>query len=195
LSRSFQVISGEAKGRRLRGPQGTQARPATGLIRGAIFSMLEALGADLSRVLDLYAGTGSLGIEALSRGAQKVLFVEQSARGCLVIQENLERTGFKGRGQVRQMSVRHALRALLREANSEGPYSLVLMDPPFADPDVPRVLNDLAALPLVGPDSTIVVRHFRRLALENDVGRFTRVRERRHGDSVIAIYRWRGAEA
>ncbi|MBI3952961.1 MAG: 16S rRNA (guanine(966)-N(2))-methyltransferase RsmD [Chloroflexi bacterium] len=188
MSRPFHIIAGEAKGRRLRGPQGTLARPATGLVRGAIFSMLEALGAELSSVLDLYAGTGSLGIEALSRGAQRVLFVEQSARSCAVIRENLERTGYAAQGQVRQVPVRRALKTL-----KEGPFSLVFMDPPFAASEAPEALRELAVSPLVGPASTIMVRHFRRLALEERVGPFTRVRQRRHGDSVIAIYRWPGA--
>ncbi len=185
----MQVIAGEAKGRRLRGPKGTLARPATGLVRGAIFSMLEALGADFTRVLDLYAGVGSLGIEALSRGAKEVLFVEQTARGCAAIRENLERTGYGERGRVWRMPVRRALGNL-----TEGPFSLVFVDPPFAASDLPEVLQRLTASSLVGAGSTIVVRHFRRTSLLEQQGFFGRVRERRHGDSVIAIYRWQGAE-
>lgn len=89
----MRVIGGSAKGRPLKAPRGPGTRPTSDLVRGAIFDMLRSMGADLSRVLDLYAGTGALGIEALSRGAEWCDFVERGQRSCQVIRENLAHTG------------------------------------------------------------------------------------------------------
>src|SRR6266571_286389 len=125
----MRVISGSARGRRLKGPRGRGAitRPSSGLVRGAIFSALASLGADLSRTLDLYAGSGALGIEALSRGAETCDFVDRDPAACAVIRENLRITGFHGRARVHCLSAVTALQRL------PGPYTLVLADPPYND--------------------------------------------------------------
>ncbi len=88
----MRVIAGRAKGHQLKVPKGTGTRPATDLVRGAIFSILETTTSNWSRVLDLFAGSGALGIEALSRGAGWVDFVEREPRCCSIIRENLEKT-------------------------------------------------------------------------------------------------------
>src|SRR3989304_52314 len=94
----MRVVAGRAKGPRLAGPPSRATRPTSDLVRGAIFSALDSLGADLSRTLDLYAGSGALGVEALSRGAQRCDFVERDARACASIRPNLSRTGPARRG-------------------------------------------------------------------------------------------------
>src|SRR3990172_6608743 len=101
----MRVIAGRAKGHRLAGPPSRATRPTSDLVRGAIFSALGSLGADLSRVLDLYAGSGALGIEALSRGAGWCDFVERDPAACAVIRENLRATGFDGQARVYCLSV------------------------------------------------------------------------------------------
>jgi 16S rRNA (guanine(966)-N(2))-methyltransferase RsmD len=90
----MRVIAGKAKGHQLRFPRGTTTRPATDLVKGAIFSILDNLADDWSQVLDLFSGSGQLGIEALSRGAGWVDFVEREPRCCAIIKQNLEKTGF-----------------------------------------------------------------------------------------------------
>src|SRR3972149_4981592 len=122
----MRVIAGEARGKPLKAPKAI--RPTTDLVKGAIFSMLEALGGEWERVLDLYSGSGALGIEALSRGAEWADFVEREPRSCSVIKDNLEKTGFKEYSHVYRSSVKRALEFL------EGNYSLVLMDPPYNMP-------------------------------------------------------------
>src|SRR3990172_13344307 len=100
----MRVIAGSAKGRRLKSPRRPGVRPTSDLVRGAIFDMLDAMGASYDRVLDLYAGTGALGIEALSRGEGTADFVESDRAAAAVIDENLSRTGFAERGRVHPLT-------------------------------------------------------------------------------------------
>ncbi|MFQ5826202.1 MAG: 16S rRNA (guanine(966)-N(2))-methyltransferase RsmD [Dehalococcoidia bacterium] len=182
----MRVIAGEAKGHRLLTPKGHDTRPTTDRVRGAIFSMLEAITSDWLRVLDLFAGTGALGIEALSRGAGWVDFVEQEPRSCSIIQQNLERTGLKDRGHVYCTSVRRAL-SFLGER-----YSILFMDPPYSHRGIGPLLDQVVASPAVGVGSTLVVPHSSRLVLSPSYGGFHLVRERRHGDTCVSIYREEG---
>ena len=126
----MRVIAGQAKGRQLKGPPSKRRaahadgiRPSSDLVRGALFSALDAAGADYTRVLDLYAGTGALGIEALSRGAGSCDFVEKDRQMADVIRENLRLTGFDGQAKVYPIAVERAIEGL------EGAYTLVLADP------------------------------------------------------------------
>src|SRR5688572_24535053 len=131
----MRVIAGSARGRTLKGPPARRrgdrsggARPSSDMVRGAVFSALEAMGADYTRVLDLYAGTGALGIEALSRGADWCDFVERDRVMAEVIRENLRLTGFDDRAKVYPVAA-----GRVQEGLVEGPYTLVLADPPYAD--------------------------------------------------------------
>jgi len=179
------VIAGKAKGRRLKGPAADRSiRPTSDLVRGAIFSALASLGADLSRVLDLYAGSGALGIEALSRGAGTCEFVEQDRAACAIIRQNLEVTGFQGQGQVHCTSVERALAYL------EGKYTLVLADPPYADPEALAILEKLAASELVSEGQTVLtLEHSSRQQPPERIGWWLLVNSRRHGDSAVSLYR------
>src|SRR3990172_1642047 len=152
----MRVIGGSARGRHLKGPRGPGTRPSSDLIRGAIFDILRSVGADLSRVLDLYAGTGALGIEALSRGAGWCDFVERGRRSCETIRENLAQTGLAERAAVHAISARHAPERL------SGPYTLVLADPPYGDERALEDLERMAASPLVAPGAVLVLEHSRR---------------------------------
>src|SRR4030043_1701035 len=105
----MRVIAGRAKGHRLAGPPSRATRPTSDLVRGAIFSALASLGADLSRVLDLYAGSGALGIEALSRGASWCDFVDRDRAACATIRQNLTLAGFQERARVLCLPVERAL--------------------------------------------------------------------------------------
>jgi len=178
----MRVIAGTAKGYRLKVPQESTVRPATDLVRGAIFSMLAVLTDDWSRVLDLFSGSGSLGIEALSRGADWVDFVDRNPRCCAIIKQNLERTKLKAQAHVYCYSVAKALSLLDKE------FSIILIDPPYSDPSIGNFLTQLAASNLVGENTTVVVTHSSRLPLSSDYATMSLVKERRHGDSSIAIY-------
>jgi 16S rRNA (guanine966-N2)-methyltransferase len=148
-----------------------------------MFSALEAMGADLTRVLDLYAGSGALGIEALSRGAEWCDFVEKDARACDSIRENLAKTGFDEQAKVH---CAHVEKAPLR---LEGLYTLVLADPPYALGAVAS-LERLVASGLVEPGrAVLVLEHSSRDQNPEWLGGLSQVKTLRHGDSAVSIYR------
>jgi 16S rRNA (guanine966-N2)-methyltransferase len=182
----MRVIAGTAGGRRLQGPRGRSSttRPTSDLVKGAIFDVLAAMDADLERVLDLYAGSGGLGIEALSRGAGHCDFVERDAAACSVIRANLAATGFEGSGRVVHSPVEKALDRL------EGPYTLVLADPPYEDAGAMRAIEAIAESSVVNAGATIlVVEHSSRDEPAGVLGPFSLMRSRRHGDTAVSIYR------
>ncbi|MCH7835783.1 MAG: 16S rRNA (guanine(966)-N(2))-methyltransferase RsmD [Chloroflexi bacterium] len=179
----MRVIAGRAKGRRLAGPPSRATRPTSDLVRGAIFSALEAMGAELTRVLDLYAGSGALGIEALSRGARWCDFVEKNGRACASIRENLAKTGFDEQARVHCAPVERAASRL------EGPYTLVLSDPPYAQAAT-EALERLAETGLVEAGTTVLVlEHSSREDAPEGLGGLSQVKTLKHGDSAVSIYR------
>jgi 16S rRNA (guanine(966)-N(2))-methyltransferase RsmD len=178
----MRVIAGKAKGHRLKFPKGTTTRPATDLVRGAIFSMLENMANNWTNVLDLYSGSGAMGIEALSRGAGWVDFVDNEPRCCGIIKENLEKTRLAGNSRVHCRSVEKTIPSLNKE------YDIVLMDPPYSNSSIGKVIHQLTESPLVTKDTTLVVTHSPRLPLASEYGEFKSVKEQRHGDSCISIY-------
>jgi 16S rRNA (guanine(966)-N(2))-methyltransferase RsmD len=179
----MRIIAGKAKGQHIKSPRGVSLRPASDLIRGAIFSILESIDADWFSVLDLYAGTGSLGIEALSRGAGWADFVEHNPKCCAIIKENLERSGLAAQAHVYCSSVTKALSFL------KGTYGIILMGPPYQDLSITETLQQLADSCLVGAGSTVVVQHSHRLLLGSAYGNSLLIKERRHGDTCISVYR------
>ena len=142
----------------------------------------------MSHVLDLYAGSGALGIEALSRGSERCDFVERSSSGATVIRENLSLTGLRERGGVYRIAVARARQRLV------GPYSLVLADPPYDDETAPEILAQIADSALVAEDGTLVWEHSSRRTPVECLGPLRLAWSRRHGDTEISMYR-RSAEA
>jgi 16S rRNA (guanine966-N2)-methyltransferase len=177
----LRVITGTAKGTHLKVPD-TGLRPCTDLVRGAIFSMLENLPADWSLVLDVFSGSGALGIEALSRGAGWVDFIDRERRCCDIIRINLEKTKFVAQAHVYCMAAAKALSVLDRE------YGIVLMDPPYADTSIGDLVEQLANSKLINQDSIVVVTHSSRFPLKLNYGKLIQFKEHRHGDSTISIY-------
>jgi 16S rRNA (guanine966-N2)-methyltransferase len=171
----MRIVAGEFKGRRLRMPRGAPTRPTADRVREALFSMLgDVTGA---RVLDLYAGSGALGIEALSRGAESAVFVDRDARAAAAIQANLDAIGAEG-----EVSRQDALAFVRRDGRS---YDLVFCDPPYDSG--PRIAGQLAErLPaLLSTDARIVTESDKRNPLELP---FPLLRERIYGDTRIAIH-------
>jgi len=179
----MRVIAGEVRGFQLKGPPSRLTRPMTDKVKEALFGTLNALGVAPECVLDLYAGTGGLGIEALSRGASWVDFVERQAAAAATIRENLTRTRYQETAAVHQMAVQ----TFLIQAR-HGQYDLVLMDPPYADPAIEATLDRVGGGALVQSGSIVAVGHWPRLNLPERLGRLARLRQRCHGDSCFAIY-------
>lgn len=171
----MRIVAGEFKGRRLAAPRGTGTRPTADRVREALFSMLGDVGG--ARVLDLYAGSGALGIEALSRGAASAVFVERDPQAVAAIERNLAPLDVEA--AVRRADVVRWL------ARAEGPFDLVFCDPPY---DVAsRLAGPLAErLPgLTADDARIVTESNKRNPLELP---FPLIVERSYGDTRIAIH-------
>jgi 16S rRNA (guanine966-N2)-methyltransferase len=147
-----------------------------------IFDMLDALGADYDRVLDLYAGTGALGIEALSRGEGTADFVDNDPTAAGVISENLRATALAPRAKLHRFDARQVVSRL------HGPYTLVLSDPPYYDEDAFAAARSVAESPLAQDDTVVVVEHHRRAQPPASLGRLPLYRSRRHGDTVVSMY-------
>ncbi len=178
----MRVIAGKAKGCRLKVPKGTTVRPATDLVRGAIFSILETSTSEWWRVLDLFAGSGALGIEALSRNAGWVDFVEREPRCCDIIKQNLEKTKLASQAHIYCCSVEKAISFLNKE------YSFIIMDPPYSNLSIGRLVAQLATSELLGTNSLVVVTYSYHHPLDSTYAPLYRIKERRHGDSCIAVY-------
>ena len=171
----MRVVAGEFKGRRLHAPRGAHTRPTADRVREALFSMLGDVSG--ARVLDLYAGSGALGIEALSRGAESALFVERDRQALAALRRNLDAVGAEA--GVRQQDVGRFL------AGFEGKFDLVLCDPPYDD--APRAAAQLSEeLPaLLAEDARIVTESDKHNPL---VLALPLLVERNYGDTRIAIH-------
>lgn len=183
----MRVIAGDRRGFQLKGPAGRFTRPMADKIKGAVFSMLASLGVEPERVLDLYAGTGGIGIEALSRGAESADFVEQNAAAAAVVRANIAHTRYGDVSRVHQESVTTFIARAERDPSTK-PYDLIIMDPPYADPDLAPILVRVGASPLVESETVLVIGHSPRVTLPEHAGKMTRLRERCHGDSCFSIY-------
>ncbi len=184
----MRVIAGERRGYQLKGPAGRFTRPMADKIKGSLYSMLASLGVEPVRVLDLYSGTGGIGIEALSRGAEWADFVEQNAAAAAVVRANLAHTGYAEASRVHQEPVAAFIGRAERNPSEARPYDLIIMDPPYADPDLVLTLERVGRSPLVESATVLVIGHSPRVALPERAGRLERLRERCHGDSCVSIY-------
>jgi 16S rRNA (guanine966-N2)-methyltransferase len=157
-------------------------------VKGALFSMLDSLGVVPERVLDLYAGTGGIGIEALSRGAAWADFVEQNSAAAAVVRANLAHTRFDDASRVHQEAVSTFMARAERNLDQTEPYDFIIMDPPYADPELVPTLERIGRSPLVESGTVLVIGHSPRVTLPERAGKLERLRERCHGDSCFSIF-------
>ncbi len=178
----MRVIAGSLRGVTLEAPRGRTTRPITDRIKEALFGILGERVMDAA-VLDLYAGSGAVGIEALSRGAATCTFVERSREARAVLQRNLERTRLSRSAEVVAGDV---LQFLAGAAGGAAPprYGLVMLDPPFAERAILAPLQ--AVEPLLERDATVVVRTFWRTEVPAPAG-LSVVRQRRFGETVLSF--------
>jgi 16S rRNA (guanine966-N2)-methyltransferase len=174
------VSGGELRGRSVSVPG--EARPTEGRVREALFSIWRER-VDGGRVLDLFAGSGVVAIEAASRGALSVVAVEMAPRSVAVLEQNVRRTAMEGVVAVR----RGTLPADLALLAAEGPFDLVYADPPYRYPDYAELLA--AVEPLLAADGEVAVEHTSRRELPAEVGDLVRVDVRRYGESALSFYR------
>ena len=183
----LRVITGAARGAKLVAPPTRDTRPMTDKLKEALFAALGPAGGH-GKVLDLYAGSGQLGIEALSRGAEHVDFMDAGALACRTIARNLEHVRFTDRGTIWRGPLPRALHVLAQRGG--GPYDLVLVDPPYIAPEFEEVLAILGTGTLLAEEAWVAIQHTKRREFAEVYGRLARVAGRRHGDNVYAIYRY-----
>ncbi len=182
----MRIISGSAKGRRLATPSDRRIRPTADRVKESLFNILAVqLGSwsDL-RVLDLFAGTGNLGIEALSRGAAEALFIDANREAALLVKKNLEIAGLADRGRVLQKEVLGALKSL----KPTEPFGIVFIDPPYQQGLSGKVLEFLAASALIDEDSLIVAETAAKEDIPSRVGGLQKFDRRVYGDTVIHFF-------
>lgn len=181
------IVAGTAGGRRLKVPPGETTRPTSDRVREAVFSALEAAGAiEDAQVLDLYAGSGALGLEAASRGARRVVLVEAARTAAATARANAAAVGLAG---VRVAPERVERFLASAAAVVEGGWDLVFVDPPYAvtSEDVGAVLDALA--PLLAPGATVVVERSSRTPAPRWPDAVADVRERRYGETSVWVAR------
>jgi 16S rRNA (guanine966-N2)-methyltransferase len=184
------VIAGSARGIRLVAP-GEGTRPLGDRVKQTLFSVLEggAIGEWPVPFLDLFAGSGAAGIEALSRGSPRVVFVERDSSAVRTIRENLRRTRLDGVAQIETVQS-DVLRFLDGTRTVDAPFGAVLIDPPYGDAAMLPALERLGRPEsrLVGEGSVVVAKHFWRDGLPPRIGALELQRERRFGETMLSFY-------
>jgi 16S rRNA (guanine(966)-N(2))-methyltransferase RsmD len=179
----LRIISGIAKGKRLTGFSGLEIRPTSDRVREALFSILNSRYGNLEgkRVLDLYAGTGAMAIEALSRGAALATLVDQGEQSAKIIPSNLKTSGLASRATLIRSGVLKALPAL-------SPCDLIFLDPPYGKGLVPQTIEALSEFDLLGAEGMICAEAAQDDPVPETIGRFRRIEERRYGSTVLHLF-------
>jgi len=179
----MRIISGTSKGRRLVTQRGQALRPTSDRVKESIFNIL---GGEVEgkSVLDLFAGTGNLGIEALSRGAKRALFVEKGRQALQLIQKNLLQCGMEGRAEILPKDVNRAIGMLNRKGEA---FDLILMDPPYEKGLIRKTLMKLNSQKIYHKDSILVIEHGRREPIPDIVEGWSLTRQRKIGDTLISF--------
>jgi 16S rRNA (guanine(966)-N(2))-methyltransferase RsmD len=175
----MRIVAGTFGGRRLRAPAGTATRPTADRVREALFSVLAGRIAG-ARVLDLFAGSGALGLEALSRGAAAVTFVDRDPGAIRVVRANLAALGIQA--EVRRAEARAFLRTAPAAARQ---YDVAFLDPPYRQAEGLGAMLSDALPPVLAPDARVVAESDRRVPLALDLPLLD---ERRYGDTLIRIH-------
>ncbi len=179
----MRIISGESKGRKLVTPKRYSLRPTSDRVKESLFNIL---GSEVEGkvVLDLFAGTGNLGIEALSRGAKRVIFVEKGRQALRLIQTNINQFGLGDRSEIIPRDVNRAIGIL----NQRGElFDLILMDPPYEKGLIQRTLMKLSSHPVYHGDSILVIEHNRREPLPSILDGWKLVRQQKIGDTLLSF--------
>lgn len=178
----MRVITGKAKGVSLKTPDGMATRPTTDRVKEAIFSIIQ-FDIPAASVLDLFGGTGQLGIEALSRDAKQAVFVDEKDNACRLIRENLRRTKLEGQGRV----VRSDYAAFLR--NCKEKFDIIFLDPPYAEVFLENSLKIITEIDILHSGGIIVAERPLGKELPWEFDGFTRSKDYKYGKTLITIYR------
>ncbi len=181
----MRIIAGQLGGRRLKGPRGRAIRPTSDRMKEALFDILGARVRD-ARFLDAFAGTGSIGLEALSRGAREVVFVESSAAACRLLFENLRSLSVERGCRVLPHDFFRAIRELSMEESST--WDVLFMDPPYGWHSYEEMMRAVFESSIVRNDSLVIIEHDRRTTPPLSGTGYQRTRMRRQGDKCLGFY-------
>jgi 16S rRNA (guanine(966)-N(2))-methyltransferase RsmD len=177
----MRVIAGKARGIRINAPVGREIRPTLDRVRESLFNIIGPQVGE-SRFLDLFAGTGAVGLEALSRGAERVTFVDSDVRALKTVRENLARTRMVGQ-------VRCARLTLPREiAEIHGVFDLVFADPPYRFAEYGTLLEAIGDAPFLAPQALVVLEHRCDAEVPEEAGQLQRTRRKEYGDTILSFY-------
>jgi 16S rRNA (guanine966-N2)-methyltransferase len=179
----MRIISGTSKGRKLATPKNPSLRPTSDRVKESIFNILREQ-IEGGMVLDLFAGTGNLGIEALSRGAKKVIFVEKGRHALGLIQRNLAQFGLEERSEVLPIDANRAIGILKQRGKT---FDLIFMDPPYEQGLIEKTLTKLSFHQIYHRDSILVIEHHRRELLPPVINGWNLIRQRQMGETVISF--------
>jgi 16S rRNA (guanine966-N2)-methyltransferase len=185
----MRIIAGTARGMKLKAPRGEAVRPTAGRVKEALFSILgpRVIGAV---VLDLFAGSGAVGIEALSRGAEHCIFVEISKSHQEVIRDNLQRTGLSGQARLLGMDAAAALKLLSREKRRAD---LIFIDPPYRSDYIPKVLQAVTRYRMLTDSGLLVIEHSAQVTKWTE--KFPEYKQKKYGDTRLSFIDWEGLDA
>ena len=177
----MRVTGGTGRGQRLKVPAGDRVRPTSDKVKQALFNILgeKVPGAAF---LDLFAGAGGIGIEALSRGAERVVFVDGSRESLEIVRHNIEQAGFGARAEM----VLSKTEPFLKKRS--GPYDIVFLDPPYAVEMLP-LLQLIAASDVLKANAIVITEHFKKQVSPVTAGVLALYREAKYGDTVLAFYK------
>ena len=178
----MRVITGKARGVSLKTPEGMLTRPTADRVKEALFSIIN-FDIPGARVLDLFGGTGPLGIEALSRGAESAVFVDAREDACRLIRENLKRTRLEGEGRV----VRSDYLDYLRRCR--GQYHIIFLDPPYAEDFLENALKCITEIDILQSNGIIVTERPLGKELPWDYPGYTRSKDYKYGKTLLTLYR------
>ncbi|MBE6917578.1 MAG: 16S rRNA (guanine(966)-N(2))-methyltransferase RsmD [Ruminococcaceae bacterium] len=178
----MRVITGKARGVVLKTPEGLQTRPTTDRVKEALFSIIQ-FDIPGARVLDLFGGSGQLGIEALSRGAKHAVFVDASEQACRLIRENLRRTKLEGEAQV----IRSDYLQYLERCREK--FDLILLDPPYAEIFLENSLKKISEIDILQSGGIIVAERPVEKALDCTFDGFSRSKDYKYGNTLLTLYR------
>lgn len=180
----MRIGGGEFRGRVLKGPPGLKTRPTSARLKKSLFDVLSSRLAG-ARVLDLYAGVGALGLEALSRGATSVVFVERRRQAAAAIRDNVEAFGLTERASLVGKDVWSALSRLAADLER---FDIIFADPPYRSSEPEKLLRFLGEEALLASDGIVVIEHYHKNELDAGYGRIERSRELKAGESRLTFY-------
>ncbi|WP_078381009.1 16S rRNA (guanine(966)-N(2))-methyltransferase RsmD [Sutcliffiella halmapala] len=182
----MRVVSGKLKGRQLKAVPGMNTRPTTDKVKESVFNIIGPYF-DGGLALDLFGGSGSLGIEAISRGIDKVIFVDKDGKAIQTIKQNIESFALESQVEIYRNDATRALNALQKR---EVSFDLILLDPPYKRHQLEELLHKISDFELLAKSGLIMAEHSKEVILPEELGNFKRTRQEHYGLTVISVYKY-----